>query len=230
MLKINEMHNILFHHNKRLEKYGESQQSLDVNGQTVRYCISAEIGISKDSSVLDVGCGFGDFYGFLKYQRIKVNYYGVDINENFIKIAKKRYPDTTFEVRDIERQRFTKKFDWVIGLGLTTMTDDNHNKNLMKEMFRICNKGVVIDFLTSYVNYKVRGFHYTSPEKMFKFSKSLTKRVSLRNDYKPFNFCLYLYKNDKRNKESCFIEYYMSLPKMLREDLWLNNQQIRAKS
>ena len=224
------MHNIILHHNRRLEKYGESPKSLDIHGQTVRYYVSAEIGISKDSSVLDVGCGFGDLYGFLNHQKIKVNYYGVDINENFINIAKKRYHDATFEVRDIEKQRFTKKFDWVIGLGLTSLTDDNHNKNLIKEMFRICNKGVAIDFLTSYVNYKVKGFHYTSPEKMFRFAKSLTRRVSLRHDYKPFNFCLYLYKNDTKNKKNCFSEHYLSLPRILREDLWMKKQQIKVKS
>lgn len=220
---------ILRQHNTLLEKYGESPKSLGIlHGQTIKYHIASQIGILKNSTVLDVGCGFGDFYGFLKYRKIKVNYQGVDLNENFVRIARKRYPEASFEVRDISKKPFSKKFDWVIGIGITNYTSDNLNKTLVEEMFRICKKGVFIDFLTTYVDYRDKENHYKSPEKMFKFAKSLTRRISLRHDYQPFYFCLYLYKDDKKNKKNYFRQYYQSLPKVLREDLWMAKTAMRS--
>jgi len=218
---------ILHQHNTLLEKYGESPKSLGIqHGQTIKYHIASQIGISKNSTVLDVGCGFGDFFGFLKYRKIKVKYLGIDLNKNLVRIARKRYPDASFEVGDIGKKQFSK-FDWVIGIGITNYASGNFNKTLVKEMFRICKKGVFIDFLTTYVDYKDKENHYKSPEKMFKFAKSLTRRVSLRHDYQPFYFCLYLYKDDTKNKKNYFRQYYQSLPKVLQEDLWLEKMATR---
>ena len=52
---------------------------------------------NKDNfSVLDVGCGLGDFYKFLKKKKIKFKYSGIDINEDFINICKKKYKKANF--------------------------------------------------------------------------------------------------------------------------------------
>ena len=48
--------------------HGEDIRSLDWGGrssQSQRFRVLYEIGIGLESSVLDVGCGHGDFYGYL---------------------------------------------------------------------------------------------------------------------------------------------------------------------
>jgi len=215
---------ILKHHESLFNKYGTSPKSLGIlKGQSVRFHVISQVGKLNNTSILDVGCGFGDFCGFLKYKKIRTKYHGVDINRNFIHIARARYPNGTFEVRDIEEKPFSKKFDWVIGIGITTLSNSNHIKGLMKEMFRMCTEGVAIDFLSNYVDYKEKELFYMSPEEMFRSAKTLTRRVVLRHDYKPYEFCLYMYKNDKKNKKNYFLEHYKSLPKEIQKDSWIRN-------
>ena len=75
--------------------------------------------------------------------------------------------------------------------------NENFMKNMMKKMHYICKKGVATDFMSDYVDFKDENLYYTHPEDIFKFCKDLSKRVVLRHDYLPFEFCIYVYKNDK---------------------------------
>ena len=54
-----------------------------------------------------------------------------------------------------------------------------------------------MDFITDYVDFKNKGTFYASPEKIFKISKKISKRVLLKHDYLPFEFCIYIYPDDK---------------------------------
>ena len=216
---------ILEHYLELYKKFGVNSKALGwINGrQSIRFETLSQIGNLSDSSILDVGCGFGDLFGFLKYKKIKCQYLGLDINKKFLELAKIKYPDGNFELRDIQAKKISKKFDWIIATGLTNQSGTYpHIKNLLSEMFRICKKGVAMDFISNYVDYKDKNIFYTSPEVMFKFSKKLTKRVTLRHDYMPFEFCLYLYKNYKKNSKNVFSEYYNILPKPIQNDSWLN--------
>ena len=214
---------ILRHYSTLYRKYGDSPKSLGWgNGrQSMRFQILNQIGDFQKCSVLDVGCGFGDFFKHLKSQKINSNYFGVDINETFVKLAQKKYPKGKFQLRDIQKDKLDKKFDWVIGTGLTNKASTySHLKNLLQEMFRISKKGVAIDFISNYVDYKEKNIFYTSPEIMLKFAKTLTRRVVLRHDYFPFEFCLYLYKNDKKNSKNVFSEYYEMQNPSIKKDSW----------
>ena len=225
-MKTNITNHILKHHDVLFKKYKASAKSLGIlKGQSVRFDVISQVGNLENSSILDIGCGFGDFYGFLKFKKIKTRYYGVDINKDFINIAKERYSSGKFEVRDIETKPFSQKFDWVIGIGITTLSSIKNTESLIKEMFRICRKGVAIDFLSSYVDYKEKELFYTSPEKIFSFAKTLTRRASLRHDYKPFEFCLYLYKDDSKNKKNYFKEHLKNLPKDIQNDSWIKSNR-----
>lgn len=220
------------HYSDSLKEFGYKPQALHwtKNRQSTRFQVINQIGQMANTSILDVGCGFGDFYGFLQYKKIKSKYYGVDINEEILEVAKKKYPKANFELRDMQEKKFNRKFDWVIAIGVTNHASTySHLKNLLNEMFSICRKGVVMDFISNYVDYKQRKIFYTSPEVMFKFAKNLTKRVTLRHDYMPFEFCLYLYKNDKKNKKNVFQEYSKDLPKSIQNDFWLKNSTISKR-
>ena len=197
------------HYSELYKKFGESPKALGwIKGnQDIRFNIVSQVGELKNSSILDVGCGFGDFYEYLKSKKIKFEYHGVDINEKFLEIAKKRNPKGKFELRDIQKDKIEKKFDWVVATGITNYaTNYQHLKKMLREMYKICKKGVVMDFISNYVDYEDEDIFYTSPEKMFQTSKEFTRRVTLRHDYMPFEFCLYLYKNDKKTTKNVFSE------------------------
>lgn len=88
----------------KFELYGEDIRSLGYSSpeaQETRMKAASEIIDFSDKSVLDVGCGFGDLYAFLKKQGIHLRkYVGIDINPRMIAIARKRFPKLKFEFRD----------------------------------------------------------------------------------------------------------------------------------
>lgn len=195
---------VIERYNQRLEKYGPSFEVLASGTEErrlIHYEVLSEIGDLNGKSVLDLGCGFGDFLGFLQDKGVNVDYTGYDINPNLIKYAKEKYPRGKFFVVDIQKEDFPD-FDYIISneaFNLTLMDVDNYD--YIKEILEICYShsriGVAIEFLSSYVDFESKeGFHY-QPEKVFSISKGITKRVSLRHDYPLFDFIIYLYKDFK---------------------------------
>jgi len=66
------------------------------SSQIDRFKILAEIpGLKTTDRILDVGCGYGDFCTFFE------NYKGIDLRESVIEIAKKKFPNNSFESKTI---------------------------------------------------------------------------------------------------------------------------------
>ena len=205
---------IIDRYNDRFKEYGIDFKTLavgDMERQFVRYSILTEIGDVRQKKILDIGCGFGDYYGFLLSNGIYTDYTGYDINKNFIDGAKQKYPSGKFEIKDFFSEKIKEKFDIIVSSSSFNNKFeelDNYTfvKKLMKKSYNICNEGVAINFMTSYVDYKLdHGFYY-EPEKIFKICKDLTNRVTLRHDYCLYEFTVYLYKSDcswkKRSKKN----------------------------
>ena len=173
---------IIKHHNELFNKFGLNHASMGwPKGRTdLRFNVMSQIGNLNNSKILDVGCGFGYFLAYLKKRKKKIQYTGIDINSDFIKLAKKKYPNHIFKVRDIEKEKVKEKFDWVFAIGLGSKACSYmYIENLLKEMVKISKKGVVMDFITDYVDFKNKGTFYASPEKIFKMPYVCLPRIKL---------------------------------------------------
>jgi len=187
----------------RLAQHGTSIAALasgDIRRREIRFGRLADVGITSGCSVLDLGCGFADFLDYLKHSGVEVNYTGYDIMPEFIDIARARHPEARFEVRDIQNEGITGEFDFVV----SSQTFNNRysgadNLDVIREVLRLtygaARQGVVVDMLTSYVDFREPHLFYYSPEEMFSFAKTLTKRVTLRHESPLYEFALYLYKD-----------------------------------
>ncbi|HAW50365.1 TPA: glycosyl transferase [bacterium] len=76
--------------------------------------------IPPNSSILEIGCGTGDF---IKYLRPKRGV-GIDFSPEMIRIAKEKYPEYEFLIDDAENLHITEKFDYVILSDLVGYLDD----------------------------------------------------------------------------------------------------------
>lgn len=188
----------------RLKTYGKSIKTLasgDRRKQKIRFDVLFELGDMNHSSILDVGCGFGDFCAYLKKRGVKgFEYTGYDIVPEFIELASRMYPDANFKVRDIQKDPPKRKFDYIISsqtFNNKLVNEDNEDviKEIISICYNLCRVGTAIDMLTDYVDFKEDHLYYYNPEKIFRFCKSLTKRVTLRHDYPLYEFTVYLYKN-----------------------------------
>lgn len=190
----------------RLNKYGAGIEALASGTEerrTIRFDVLTKVGIVDGSSVLDVGCGFADYFDYANELGINIQYTGIDIVPELIQSAKNSKPEIDLEVRDLQESPYPPgSFDYVISSQVFNYRfSKQKNEQLVKEMLKLmyetARHGVAVDFLTSYVDFQQDELFYYEPEELFRYSKSLTKRVSLKHDHPLFEFCLYLYKDFK---------------------------------
>ena len=195
---------LLSFYNFHLKKFGDRPEALrwTPQGQLRRYHTLVDIAPGAElnnSTILDYGCGTGDFYRFLKRRGINVRYTGVDINENFISLAKSKYPECTFKVMsaDDDDDQFEGFYDYIFICGVFNLRVpgvDDDMKNALVTLFKHCSKGLALNALSSHAPVKDHELHFTSPEGMVKFAiENLSPSVALRHDRIPNDFTLYVY-------------------------------------
>jgi len=195
-----EKEKIVRHFREKLEEHREGPQAhswRSIDSQRLRFEVLAEVGDLRDKAILDVGCGLGDFYGFLKEKGVEVRYAGYDIVPEMISEARKRHPDGEFLVRDILTEDPAKRYDYVFSSGINNIRTSRNQvviEHLMKRMFEFCTRGVAVNMLSSCAEVKDESSYYATPEDLLSLGLSLTGKTILRHDYKPNDFTLYLYK------------------------------------
>jgi len=96
------------HFDKIAPEYDSWKEKNSYYYNTLKFFISNMI--PKGSSILDVGCGTGEILGFMEPSRGV----GVDISEEMIKLAIKKFPDQEFIHSSIEDLDIDEKFDYII--------------------------------------------------------------------------------------------------------------------
>ncbi|MBI5701170.1 class I SAM-dependent methyltransferase [Candidatus Saganbacteria bacterium] len=196
-----------------LSTYGDHFLSLDwksPESQGIRFNVFADLinmFVPDSFSVLDVGCGFGDLYDFLRKQNYKYSYTGFDIAPKIIDMARKKYPQAKFDVCDILQTKNIEKRDFIFLCGALNIcfTDrDIHMeyiKSMLIRMFELCKIAVGVNFLSSKALYYVKDedlnqkqYFYSKPEEITAMAKGLCDRFVIRHDYHPGDFTVYLIK------------------------------------
>lgn len=187
-------------YNARLAAFGDDIRTLGSGTEErrrLRFEVLRGVGIAAGTSVIDVGCGFGDFFGYLRSEGVAVDYLGLDINPDILDLARRKYPEARFALVDIQTDGFDPA-DFVVASGtfnLALHDADNYAyvADVLRIAYRHARSGVAMDFQSSYVDFRVPDIHYYDPERLFTLAKGITKRVTLRHDYPLFECCLYLY-------------------------------------
>ena len=211
MHKINKK-KIIERYNDRFRQFGVSIKTLNSGTEErrqQRFDILREIGMASGDSVLDLGCGFGDFLLYCKNKNLKIEYMGIDINPLLISEARKRFPAGRFEVKDIQVDSIPR-VDYVIStssFNVALKKEDNYKfaEDILRKGYALARKGVAIDFMSDYAEFRGndKEIFYYSPEKVFSIAKKISKRVCLRHDYPLFDFCIYIYPDFTGWKKPC---------------------------
>lgn len=104
----------------------------------------------KNASVLDVGCGTGDFFPILSQKGIK-RYVGIDIYEPSINQARLKFPHELFIMGDLLQDAITETFDYAFCSGALTvkLSIDNYDflRSMITKMWEMTNVGVAFNVL-----------------------------------------------------------------------------------
>lgn len=152
--------------------------------------------ISPNSSVLDVGCGQGDFYNYIKNN--KIQYYGIDISELMIKKAKQTNPNIKFFQKDFLEENF-ENFDYVIASGAFSFKTKNqyeYIENCIKKCYKTCNRACALTVTSELADIKYdEPLFYYSPTKILEIALKFTPYVIINTSSLPNELVLFMYKN-----------------------------------
>jgi Methylase involved in ubiquinone/menaquinone biosynthesis len=221
-LHLKDKNEIIKLYNDRYDNYGYSPKTLGwkKGKQNIRFEILTSLYNFENKSVIDIGCGFGDLNISLREKILNYKYTGIDLTESLIKKAKEIYGDhhVNFQVGDFLEMEFDETFDYAIVSGmfnykLNEIDNYTYVERVMEKALELSRDGIAFDFLSDKVDYKNEiGFYY-SPEKILSIAYKFSKNIVLRSDYMPFEFSLFVFKDDSFSKEDVVFRRYNNLNK-----------------
>jgi SAM-dependent methyltransferase len=168
----------------------------------------------EGARILDVGCGFGDFVGYMNKLGIRsFSYVGIDFVESFVLEGRKRYgnKDVEFTSGDFLSMDIGKEFDFVISSGIFNLKVEGVDgytriEDTLSKMFSLSSQAIAADFLSDRLDYLDNNGHFSnftsSPERILSIAYSMSRNIALKNNYFPFEFAVNIYKDDSFSKET----------------------------
>jgi len=191
-----------------LGKHGDSILSLgwDHGGDDVRKNVILSGFDFENKSILDIGCGYGDLNSYLKGK--KYSYTGIDVVPEMIKLAEGKY-DREFINTDFTRYMPERRFDIIIASGIFNVFDGGYAliDSYFEKALAMCNEGICFNFLSDKVEWKLKNHFHSSPEAIMAMAYNYSRNIILRNDYMPFEFTIFVYKENNFDARRVFINH-----------------------
>jgi len=152
----------------------------------------------NDCSVLDVGCGAGDFLYHTQKKGLTIDYLGTDISEKMVERCRGRFSNSQFRHIDIKDMTEKSGFDYVVSFGIHNIKVDSAwdiLKEYTEKQFELCDKAAHMSILTNRFTGRFDD-HIQSwtAEEVFKMALDITPYVVIKHDYLPNDFSVTLYK------------------------------------
>ncbi len=162
--------------------------------------------------ILDIGCGFGDYYSYSKTNNVPLkNYIGWDINQDLISEATKQHQmdkSASFRCQNLigigDNEDPVADIGVMLGvLNLNFYSDfDNYEYSRMfiSKAFSLVRDVLVVDFLSTHLcdSWPKEDFvFYHDPVIMLQYAFSLSKNVVFKHNYAPIpqkEFMMFIYR------------------------------------
>ncbi len=176
-----------------LKKYGANAKGLnwhDNYSQIKRFEVILELllhDLEPSDTIIDAGCGFGDFYTFIN-ELYQINYTGYEIVEENVKIAKERTSQEIFH-KDILTDSL-ERADFYIASGSMNILSRFETFLFIERCFESSKKGFV--FNLPYGKDESKNFNYFLPQEIKHFAKKFKCEITTRSGYLPHDFTVFL--------------------------------------
>lgn len=188
----------------RLARHGLGARALgwDKGRQQIRFAAALHGLDTGFASILDMGCGLGDLFGYLRRLGWKGRYLGLDIVPEFVAEARRRFGADGAEFRELElsSQALRESFEVSVAIGVFNHRLRQGSWDDLRAMFRALWRHssllVAVDFLSATAAQRRPELRYWDAGSLLRFGLSHSKRVTLAHDYMPFEFTLQVWRDD----------------------------------
>lgn len=200
-----ESHTVIERYETRLQKHGFGEEALGwgkKGRQQLRFSVLASHWDLRGKTVLDLGAGFGDFYAFSRHLQLR-EYIGIDLTPGLVSVGNEKYgtePGFTLKLGSATDESLFQECDVTVISGLFNFRlNSGRNSEFISTVlelaFKFSRLGVACNFVTDRVDFKDSLMHYQSPSGALDIAYHLTRNVTLKQDYMPFEYSVFL---DKR--------------------------------
>lgn len=192
---------IIHFHRHRIANYNHGTvKALGWKGeesQRKRFEVLSQVADLNNSSILDVGCGYGDLKTFLDLKFSNYTYIGIDLVSEFINEAKTLHAgatDTHFLQADFATAKLPE-VDYILASGAVgyKCIDPDYYFLMIKKMYNAASKAFAFNMLD-------KAFFPEHPlltghnfEKVVSFCKTLSPRVASFSGYLYDDFTVFMY-------------------------------------
>ena len=190
---------IRHHYQPRIDDGRENYDVVDwasAEAQQARFAVLADNVPLEGRSLLDVGCGLGDLWAYLKGRGISADYCGVDLLSKMTASAAEQNPDGRFVCGDIFDPGGCAigagmRFDVVFCSGMLNLDLGNNTEFLpeaLRRMLQLSGEHMVVNLLHARSEMRYPHCAYYDPEAVMKILEQMGCSVRLIDDYLPNDF------------------------------------------
>jgi cyclopropane fatty-acyl-phospholipid synthase-like methyltransferase len=199
--------NVIEYYLDKVRQYGATAQGMDWKDQETQYLrfavISRYLDFSTSPTVLDIGCGAGEFLQFCRTNQLPVHYRGLDVVPEMVKITNQRFGSDVAEVGEPLKWTSNQQFDYVIASGtfnakLKAEEEDwrEYFHASLHCMFELARKAIVFNCMSCYVDYRYERLYYADPNELSALAvRHLSRRFIIDHSYPLYEMTMAVYKN-----------------------------------
>jgi cyclopropane fatty-acyl-phospholipid synthase-like methyltransferase len=189
-------------------EHGPTAEGMDWKDAATQYLrfemIAKYIDFSSCPSILDVGCGGGEFLAFCEKKGHRCEYSGIDVVPEMVGFTNQRFGrDVAFQ-SDLESVPDSHKYDYVIASGTynAKLTQDESSWRVffydnVARMYALSNKGAIFNCMTEHVEWRYDRLYYPTLSDLSAFiTKSLTRDFIFDHSYPLFEMTVFIPKNN----------------------------------
>lgn len=159
--------------------------------------------MAEGDSVLDFGCGRGDFKSVYESETgNELDYIGLELNQSMIDASAELYPNYDIQKVDWFKIPSSLMADWCVNIHSLnlrydadlTQDDTQYKHSTIKQMYKHANKGVIV-MLASDIISKDDGLLTTNPGDLLNWAQQTFGNVALDHTFSDELFALIIYKS-----------------------------------
>lgn len=187
-----------------VDRFGIDSRALgwrDKRSQTERFVVLVSGGLDAGASLLDIGCGQGDLYFWLRENEYRVDYCGIDLTPAMVEQARARFPEAHFAVASLFELDDSYRAHHVLASGIFSLRQEAPFEFLqaaVTHLYRLAEVSLAFNCLSTRSEHQDGGEYREDPAAALQFCLTLTPYVTLRHDYHSGDFTVLLRREARR--------------------------------